>query len=79
MFSMYKYISTFTLRVYYTLKTERETHFFEDLAPRGYVVRPRTIGYNEDETRMLFKRLGEYHAASLIYTELVNICKCFLL
>ncbi|XP_036325752.1 uncharacterized protein LOC118738849 [Rhagoletis pomonella] len=55
--------------VYYTLKTAGETHFFEDLTPRGYVIRPRTIGYDEDETRLLFKRLGEYHAASLIYTE----------
>ncbi|XP_053953438.1 uncharacterized protein LOC128860171 [Anastrepha ludens] len=55
--------------VYYTLKTKNEIHFFEDLTPREYIVRPRTIGYNEDETRLLFKRLGEYHAASLIYTE----------
>ncbi|XP_039962791.1 uncharacterized protein LOC120776327 [Bactrocera tryoni] len=55
--------------VYHAIKNNRETHFFEDLTPRGYVIRPRTTGYNEDETRLLFKRLGEYHAASLIFKE----------
>ncbi|XP_036214363.2 uncharacterized protein [Bactrocera oleae] len=55
--------------VYHAIKNNRETHFFEDLTPRGYVIQPRTTGYNEDETRLLFKRLGEYHAASLIFKE----------
>ncbi|XP_011187626.2 uncharacterized protein LOC105215413 [Zeugodacus cucurbitae] len=55
--------------VYHAIKNNRQTHFFEDLTPSGYVIRPRTTGYNEDETRLLFKRLGEYHAASLIFSE----------
>lgn len=63
----------FLFSVYYAIKNNRETHFFEDLTPRGYVIRPRTTGYNEDETRLLFKRLGEYHAASYIFTESVSI------